>query len=92
MALAQCNPGDQLVVLHCVGTGNPDRGNAVEWTQPQLAARRCAEVTNKPCSRGLVGATLRSKLQPKALVTNRKATAKKLLWSPTPEVRAPRAA
>lgn len=79
--------GGQHVVLHAVAEGNLERNGAPEWLEPQLA-KRCAELTGKPCTRQLVGVTLRSTLQPKGLVASRKEGPLLLYWSPTAQARA----
>jgi hypothetical protein len=84
---ADHKPGSQHLVLHAVSKANPEREGAAEWTESQLAAR-CAQLCGKPCIHQLVGATLRSKLRPKGLVSSRNVGRQVVLWTATAEVRA----
>ena len=85
--LAAHTPGGQHVVLQALVGTNPERGNAAEWTETELAAR-CAELCGKACQRQAVGATLRSSLSLKGLVTSRKDNFHLLVWVPTDQARA----
>jgi hypothetical protein len=80
-------PGSQYLVLHVVSESNPDRDSLAEWTETQLASR-CATLCGKPCIPQLVGATLRTKLRAKGLVTSRSVGRTMVLWTATTEVHA----
>ena len=73
-------------MLHAVCQQNPERNDAAEWTQPQLAAL-CAKLTGKPCTRSLAAVTLRNTLLPKGLVASRTIGRQLVIWEPTAEAR-----
>ena len=87
--LASLSPGSALVVLHSMAALNPAR-SAAEWTESELA-KHCAELCGKPCTRQMMGMSLRSALLCKGLVVSHKAGRKLLLWAPSAEARTPAA-